>query len=448
MKIKLLLYLFIFKTITYGQVDTDNISFDKTSDLTNLFTNYSSTGLTTNSVNGISSSGSLTTPNSMNINAIYCSKYKNTTNAVTKTSICFQYNGELVNPNSYNNAAGIYLHPSKDWNHYIMNYIRQNKSLEIYCYSWASANDKSVILDLLDNHWYKLQLTTTIIGGQFGDQIEILSEVFDLGIEGNQTPVLINSILKSNYFDITFAQDLSVEVSFSGSKWGGTSYLDNFKFEGVKALNSCNLSSSCSKDLVITPQNKTLQTGQSVTFTANTSASNPSYIWQSDFGQGFQNLNNIGNYSGSNTNTLKINNLQLSNHLQQIRAISTSGICSDTSDIAQITLTNTCVKYITITDTLIINTTLSSEILPPNNINTIKVYPNPANSQIIFDFGNFNIMNNYTLKIVNSVGQTVFSTPINQKISHLDLTSWKGVYFIQLIDPEDKIIENRKILIQ
>lgn len=208
-------------------------------------------------------------------------------------------------------------------------------------------------------------------------------------------------------------------------------------------------SSSCSNDLVITPQTNTSHTGGNVSFTATTSDPNPSYIWQSDFGQDFQTLNNFGNYSGVNTNTLTINNLQLANHLQQIRAISTSGNCIDTSNVATITLTDTCINYITVTDTLIINTTLSV-LSPPNNVNTIKVYPNPASTHITIDYGDYTIMNGYTLQIVNTLGQTLYTTPINQQSSYIDLTTWSGngLYFVQIIDPQSNVIENRKIVLQ
>ena len=207
--------------------------------------------------------------------------------------------------------------------------------------------------------------------------------------------------------------------------------------------------SSCSNDLVITPQNNTSQTGGSVSFTATTSDLNPNFVWQSDFGQGFQTLNNFGNYSGVNTNTLSINNLQLANHLQQFRAISTSGNCIDTSNVATITLTDTCINYITVTDTLIINTTLSL-LSQPNNVNTIIVYPNPASTHITIDYGDYTLMNGYTLQIVNTLGQTMYTTPINQQSSYIDLTTWtgNGLYFVQIIDPQNNTIENRKIVIQ
>jgi hypothetical protein len=214
---------------------------------------------------------------------------------------------------------------------------------------------------------------------------------------------------------------------------------------------------NCSNNLIISPAQNQIETGETANFIATTSDSNPSYVWQSDFGQGFQILNNYGNYSGVNTNSLSISNVQLPNHTQPIRVISTSGECIDTSNVASINITDTCIvtindtitTLISVTDTLIINTLITG-LTPPNNLNTIKVFPNPANNHITIDFGNFALMNGYNLKITNSIGQIVFSTPINQQSNYVDLSTWggNGIYFVQIIDTQNNTIENRKIVLQ
>jgi hypothetical protein len=214
---------------------------------------------------------------------------------------------------------------------------------------------------------------------------------------------------------------------------------------------------NCANNTSVTPQTNSLTLGSTATFTASTSDPNPSYVWQSDFGQGFQTLNNFGNYSGANSSTLNISNVQLSEHNQPIRVITTSGNCIDTSNVAVISILDTCITNVTVydtlltnvTDTLVINTQITG-INPPNNLNTLKVFPNPASTHITIDYGNFNAMSGYTLSIVNSVGQTVFTTPINQQTSYIDLSTWSGngIYFVQLIDPQNNTIENRKIVIQ
>lgn len=213
---------------------------------------------------------------------------------------------------------------------------------------------------------------------------------------------------------------------------------------------------SCSNDLTISPSLNTQNIGGNASFTATTSDSNPSFTWQSDFGQGFQTLNNYGNYLGANTNTLTISNLQLANHNQPIRAISTSGNCIDTSNIATIQIADTCISNVTVydtllttvTDTLIINTTLS---LPaPNNENTILIYPNPASDHITIDNGNFAAMAGYSIKIENNAGQQVFQSVINQQQFYVDLSTWtgNGLYFVHLVDPQNNMVTVRKIVLQ
>jgi hypothetical protein len=212
---------------------------------------------------------------------------------------------------------------------------------------------------------------------------------------------------------------------------------------------------NCANNTTITPQSNSLLIGSTATFAASTSDPNPSYFWQSDFGQGFQTLYNIGNYSGSNTATLNIANVQLSEHNQPFRVITTSGNCIDTSNVAIISIADTCINtitdttLITVTDTLLINTTITS-LNPPNNANTIKVFPNPTNDHITINYGNFSVMNGYQLKIENSLGQQVFQTNITQQSDYLNLTTWggNGLYFVHIIDPQGNTIDIRKIVLQ
>jgi hypothetical protein len=210
----------------------------------------------------------------------------------------------------------------------------------------------------------------------------------------------------------------------------------------------------CANDLIISPIINSIQTGNTANFTATTSDANSTFTWQSDFGQGFQTLNDFGNYFGTNTNALSISNVQLANHNQQIRAISSNTNCTDTSNVATIQIADTCITTVydtlltTVTDTLIINTTLS---LPaPNNENTILIYPNPASDHITIDNGNYTSMAGYTIKIENNAGQQVFQSLINQAQFYVDLSTWtgNGLYFVHLIDPQNNTLTIRKIVIQ
>ncbi len=199
--------------------------------------------------------------------------------------------------------------------------------------------------------------------------------------------------------------------------------------------------------------------GSNLVISAQCNDNSADILWQANSANiGWQTISSSPNYVGQNTVTLSVNNLQLANHNQQLRVIASTGNgCLDTSNIATIQINDTCINtiivydtiYTTVNDTLVINTLITG-LTPPNNLNTIKVFPNPSNDHITIDFGNFASMNGYTLKITNSLGQIIFTTPVNQQSSYIDLSTWggNGIYFVQVIDTQNNTIENRKIVLQ
>jgi hypothetical protein len=125
---------------------------------------------------------------------------------------------------------------------------------------------------------------------------------------------------------------------------------------------------------------------------------------------------------------------------------STSTLVYDTTGVV-------CTSYITVydtisvTDTLYITTTLG---LQNNASNTFKVYPNPAKDHITIDNGNYSLMNGYSIKIENVIGQTVFTSSINAASFYLDLSSWtgNGVYLLHIKNSQGNDVEVRKIVLQ
>ncbi len=108
-----------------------------------------------------------------------------------------------------------------------------------------------------------------------------------------------------------------------------------------------------------------------------------------------------------------------------------------------------CHQTITVTDTLIINHTITG-FNPLAYQNTIKIFPNPTNDVLNMDFGsNFATMNGYTLKIMNSLSQVVYTTPINAQTNSVNMSLWaNGIYFVHLIDNSNNIVDIRKIVLQ
>ena len=195
---------------------------------------------------------------------------------------------------------------------------------------------------------------------------------------------------------------------------------------------TCQWDVSGTQPIISQPTNQTVNINNNGQFVVASSDPSATYQWQSDLGVGFQNLNSVGQYIGTTNDTLTVSNLTMSNNNQPFRCIVFSGSCSDTSNVA----------ILSVNDIVGIN--------EPSQEKLFLVFPNPASTHITIDYGNFNAMSGYTLKIVNSVGQTVFTTPINLQTSYIDLSTWtgNGIYFVQLIDPQNNTSENRKIVIQ
>ena len=100
-------------------------------------------------------------------------------------------------------------------------------------------------------------------------------------------------------------------------------------------------------------------------------------------------------------------------------------------------------------DTLFINIAVAG-LTAPNNLGTLKIWPNPANDHITIDNGNYGILSGYSVKIETVLGQEVFKSAINQQQFSVDLTTWngKGVYLVHVLDNQNNIIETKKIVLQ
>ena len=123
-----------------------------------------------------------------------------------------------------------------------------------------------------------------------------------------------------------------------------------------------------------------------------------------------------------------------------------------TKHIYDTVLTNiydTIITPLSVTDTLLINVSLTG-INPPNNINTVSVYPNPAHDHLEINVGNLNSMAGYSLKITNALGQVVFNNPVNQQSFYIDLNSWTGhgVYILYILDATQTVKSIKEIVLQ
>jgi hypothetical protein len=78
------------------------------------------------------------------------------------------------------------------------------------------------------------------------------------------------------------------------------------------------------------------------------------------------------------------------------------------------------------------------------DVKLIRFYPNPAISQITFNFERNN-SKNYSLQIFNFIGKKVFELPIVSATTIVNLSEfYRGIYIFQLRDKGGKIVESGK----
>ncbi len=93
--------------------------------------------------------------------------------------------------------------------------------------------------------------------------------------------------------------------------------------------------------------------------------------------------------------------------------------------------------------------TTTTGITSTRSIN-INIFPNPTKDLLFINTGNYQSMIGYSVKIINSLGQVVYTGLIDKSELSIDMTKWneKGLCFLQLIDNTGNIIDIRKILLQ
>ncbi len=163
-----------------------------------------------------------------------------------------------------------------------------------------------------------------------------------------------------------------------------------------------------------------------VKFTASSLDTSANYQWQMDLGIGFQDITNVGQYSGATNDTLLVSNTTLANNNQQFRCIINSGTCKDTSDIAILT----------------VNNNVGIDDISENN--PIEIYPNPLTDQINIKSPSTLIGSEFT--IINPVGKVVQNGKLKSKITKVELNNLSdGIYIFTIkgkFNHTFKIIKN------
>ena len=154
-----------------------------------------------------------------------------------------------------------------------------------------------------------------------------------------------------------------------------------------------------------------------------------------------------GTYSGAGVvgSTFSSTNAGLGKKTITYNYTTGAGCSGSATAITTVYDTTACSTF----DTLFINIAVAG-LTAPNNLGTLKIWPNPANDHITIDNGNFSILNGYSVKIETVLGQEVFKSAINQKQFSVDLSTWKGkgIYLVHVLDGQNNIIETKKIILQ
>ena len=209
--------------------------------------------------------------------------------------------------------------------------------------------------------------------------------------------------------------------------------------------------------------------GETKIFSAIHSGTNMNFRWQTNpIGCGWQNIPNANQYVGVNTNSLTVNSINLSNHNQIFRLISSKSGCADTSNIVTLRISDVAKDSVDLvnakdsitklnqllgnkhdtlyvgsnitTDTLLISIRTGLSVNSPT-FNKIKVFPNPAATTLNIELDK---PGNYIAKLSGITGQTIV-TPTSGSIDISSLAN--GVYILTLFDLNNKLISTNKISI-
>lgn len=104
---------------------------------------------------------------------------------------------------------------------------------------------------------------------------------------------------------------------------------------------------------------------------------------------------------------------------------------------------------VTVTDTLRIELN-PTKVGSNNNIQLVKVFPNPAKDKIYIKIDDYSNLEDYRIRIINTLSSEIFNSKMDQSILEIDINKLgaKGLYFIQIYDDQNNLIDVRKILLE
>jgi PKD repeat protein len=278
------------------------------------------------------------------------------------------------------------------------------------------------------NSWSTGSVQDTIV--VYTSQTVYLTSTDSLGCSGYTSlsiqSLSLPSINTSPPGNMNICEGDSVEVTATGAlfySWSNGSISDTswFSNQGAYFVTGTD-SNGCSNTsqpfyLTITPKPLILQQpvdisamiSDDVVFIVQSNSANDFYAWETSHGQGFLPLQNSSDYSGVNTAALTLYDIGQANHMQLFRCIINNDLCTDTSNVAQLLITN-----------------LSSVDQSLNS--GFSLYPNPA-SEYLFIYSQNNVSEQCS--IIDVAGRIIRTARVERETTRIDIEDLSsGVYFL------------------
>ena len=265
------------------------------------------------------------------------------------------------------------------------------------------------------------------------------STTVNSGTTVNSLPIMVNSSSPLSYSWYFGGVQINNGTIYSGTNTNKltilkTAYIQDDNINSficyVSDVNGCVDTAYFSIDvcdgIISQPDNLSSSINSSAILKVSHSDPSATYQWRTDFGSGFQNITNAGQYSGSNTNTLVISNLSMINNNQFFYCRILSH-CNSSQNSDTIVL-------------MIINSTNS---IFENQIYETILYPNPVGNE--FKLQSNKLQSEYSYIIYNAIGQEIISDAVISLDDVINCESFeKGTYFIKVLGDEQslKFIKN------
>jgi hypothetical protein len=264
--------------------------------------------------------------------------------------------------------------------------------------------------------------TNVIQSGQFYS-IDIVFQNSVGQIYVNGSPVFTNLLWYDQFGNTLSTSQIDAQCNFIGQSRFGLRYNGGTPtgyFNGIideygiwnRALTQQEISAlynTCTAAITLEPTDQQVSLNSTASFSVNSADPSATYQWQTNQGLGWLNLFDAGQFSGVNTTSLNISNVNSLNNNQAFRClVSTSG-CADTSQVVYLTIST------------------SIDVIEKDRF---KLYPNPTKNFVVLKFESFG---KRTIQITDQMRRVVKTVELDSNsigFSVDDLAS--GVYLVKV----------------